>query len=128
MDAFNQATGGTYTKGINFPAIAEGMEQFDLADHLAKVKDANKELFEQQRRGVINFDHLMQLATAQGMDGVVHKWLTREPGTAETAEKVLAGLIAQQGIAAEAMRLVTWMKTVLPATVSTGLIGNAGPT
>lgn len=122
MDTFVEATGGVYTKGINFPAIAEGMEQFDLAAHLAKVKDANKELFETQRRGVLNFDSLMELATSQGMDGVVHKWLTREPGTAETAEKVLAGLIAYQGVSMEALRLSQEVAKMAPGPEKTAAL------
>jgi len=36
--AINDALGGEYTKGINFPAIAEGIGEDDLAAYLARLK------------------------------------------------------------------------------------------
>lgn len=43
VTALEEATGGQWTKGINFPAISEGLNDYDLAEHLAKLKDANKD-------------------------------------------------------------------------------------
>lgn len=114
MDAFQQATGGTYTKGINFPVIAENVGEFDLAAHMAKVKDANKELFEAQRRGTLNFEALMELANQQGTDVILQKWLTRTPGSGDTAEDVLAGLLAYQGASMEAMNLAQQISKMAP--------------
>ena len=105
IDLFNEAVGGAYTKGINFPAIAEGIGDLDLADYMAKVKDANKQLFEASRRGTLNFESLKVLAEKQGLDVTVEKWLTRTPGSGDTAEDILAGLIAYQGVSKEAMAL-----------------------
>jgi hypothetical protein len=94
ITAINTALGGEYTKGINFPAIAEGVGEDDLANYLARLKDANSDLFEQARRGTLNFESLMSMAEQQGMDNIVGEWLAREPGSGEVAEKVLAGLLA----------------------------------
>lgn len=93
LTALDQAIGGTYTKGINFPQIAEGMEDFDLADYAAKLKDANSELFEAARRGTINFDQIKELAEQIGLEDTAAYWLNRAPGSGDTAEKVLAGLM-----------------------------------
>jgi hypothetical protein len=91
--AINDAFGGEYTKGINFPAIAEGIGEQDMADYLARLKDANAELFEKQRRGTLNYDALMKMAEQRGMDNVVSEWLARTPGSGEVAEDVLAGML-----------------------------------
>lgn len=114
IDAFQAATGGTYTKGINFPVIAENVGEFDLAAHMAKVKAANKELFEAQRRGTLNFDVLMELASAQGTDVIIQKWLNRVPGSGDTAEDVLAGLLAYQGASMESLNLAQQISKMAP--------------
>lgn len=93
VQAINDAFGGEYTKGINFPAIAEGIGEQDMADYLARLKDANAELFEKQRRGTLNYDALMKIAEQRGMDNVVSEWLARTPGSGEVAEDVLAGML-----------------------------------
>lgn len=90
----DQAIGGTYAKGINFPKIAEGIEDFDLAEYLDRLKSANSELFENARRGTLNFDQLRVMAEGLGMDDLVLDWLNRAPGTGETAEKLLGGMLA----------------------------------
>lgn len=89
-----EATGGTYAKGINFPAIAESMDDFDLGDYLARLKDANQELFESARRGTINFEQLKVMAEGLGMDDLVTEWMNRAPGSGDTAEKLLGGILA----------------------------------
>lgn len=94
LQLLDEATGGTYTKGINFPAIAEGMEDFDLSNYLAQLKDANSELFEGARRGTLNFDQLKVMAEGLGMDDLVLEWANRTPGSGETAEKLLGGMLA----------------------------------
>lgn len=94
VTALEEATGGQWTKGINFPAISEGLNDYDLAEHLAKLKDANKDLFESARRGTITFDELKKLAEKQGVDNLISEWLVRTPGKGETAEKVLGGILA----------------------------------
>jgi len=91
--AINSALGGDYTKGINLPRIAEDMGQFDAADYLGRLKDANAELFEKARRGTITFEMLLDAAAQQGIDNIVGDLLVRAPGSAETAEKVVGGLI-----------------------------------
>jgi len=104
LKLLDEATGGTYTKGINFPAIAEGMEDFDLSEYLAKLKDSNSELFESARRGTLNFDQLKVMAEGLGMDDLVLEWANRTPGSGETAEKLLGGMLA-------AMELTNQTKT-----------------
>ena len=91
--AINEAMGGEYAKGINFPAIAEAMEQFDLATYYAQLKDANAELFEKARRGTVGFDAIMQGAEERGIDNIVVSMMKRRPGTPATAEEVLGGII-----------------------------------
>jgi hypothetical protein len=108
MQLLSEATGGTYTKGINFPSIAEGMEDFDLANYLAQLKDANSELFESARRGTINFDQLKVMAEGLGMDDLVLEWANRTPGSGDTAEKLLGGMLA-------AMELTTQTKSAFTA-------------
>ena len=91
--AINEAIGGEYVKGINLPAIAAADGTVNLAEYLAKLKDANKDLFETARRGTLGYDQLMNLAEKQGMDHIVDYWLGRKRASGETAEMVLAGLI-----------------------------------
>ncbi len=95
------AIGGEYTKGLNVVRIGDNIDGYDVGDHLAKVKDANAGLFEAQRRGVLNIEKLEEMAAQQGMDNIVAEWLGRTPGTGETAEKVLAGLIAARQVTDE---------------------------
>jgi len=91
--AINEAIGGEYVKGVNFPAIARADGTVNLAEYLAKLKDANADLFETARRGTLGYDQLMSLAEKQGMDHIVDYWLGRKRASGETAEMVLAGLI-----------------------------------
>lgn len=91
---FNRAAGGEYTKGINFPQIAENLGDFDLGQYIDQIKTSNAELFEKARRGTLNFDALLKLAEEQGADNLVVEWLQRSPGDGETAEKVLGGMLA----------------------------------
>jgi hypothetical protein len=95
------AIGGEYTKGINVVRIGDNIDAYDVGEHLAKVKDANSGLFEAQRRGVLNMEKLEEMAMQQGMDNIVAEWLGRAPGTGETAEKVLAGLIGARQVTNE---------------------------
>jgi len=92
--ALAEATGGEWTKGINFPAIAEGLDDFDMADHMARIKDANQELFEKARRGTMTFDQIKELAAKYGMDDMIAEWLVRNPGSGTTGEKLLGGVMA----------------------------------
>lgn len=96
-----EAIGGEYTKGINVVRIGDNIDAYDVGEHLAKVKDANSDLFEAQRRGVLNMEKLEEMAMQQGMDNIVAEWLGRAPGTGETAEKVLAGLIGARQVTNE---------------------------
>ncbi len=93
VTAINEALGGQYAKGLNFPQIAAEMGDFDLADYYARVKDANEELFEKARRGTIGFDAVLEGAEARGIDSIVFDMLKRRPGTPATAEEVLGGII-----------------------------------
>jgi hypothetical protein len=101
VSMLNEALGGEYTKGINFTAIAENLDQYDMGQHLAKLKDANQELFEKARRGTINFDGMMRLAEQQGMDNIVNEWLMRSPGDGEVGEKILGGILAAMNLTQE---------------------------
>jgi hypothetical protein len=93
VTAINEALGGQYTKGLNFPQIAAQMGDFDLADYYARVRDANEELFEKARRGTLGFDAILEGAENQGIDNIVIEMLRRRPGTPATAEEVLGGII-----------------------------------
>jgi len=101
VSMLNEALGGEYTKGINFTAIAENLDDYDMGQHLAKLKDANQELFEKARRGTINFDGMMRLAEQQGMDNIVNEWLMRSPGDGEVGEKILGGILAAMNLTQE---------------------------
>lgn len=109
-----EAIGGEYTKGLNVVRIGDDLEQYDVAAHLAKVKDANSGLFERQRRGVLNMKKLEEMAMQQGMDNIVAEWLGRAPGTGETAETVLAGMIAARQVTNETVEALAAARA-LPA-------------
>ena len=95
------AIGGQYTKGLNVVRIGDNIDAYDVGEHLARVKDANSGLFETQRRGVLNMEKLEEMAMQQGVDNIVAEWLGRAPGTGETAEKILAGMIAARQVSNE---------------------------
>ncbi|MAK71964.1 MAG: hypothetical protein CMF19_07955 [Idiomarinaceae bacterium] len=95
------AIGGQYTKGLNVVRIGDNLDGYDVSAHLEKVKDANAALFERQRRGTINMQQLEEMAAEQGMDNIVAEWLGRAPGTGETAETILAGMIAARQVTNE---------------------------
>lgn len=82
-----------YTKGLNFPKIAEVAGELDLADYLQKIKDDNSALFEKARRGTISYDNLLAMAAKNGIDNLVIDFMKRKPGDPAVAEDVLAGLM-----------------------------------
>ena len=112
IQALNDALGGDYIKGLNFPAVAEADGKVNLAEYLAKVKDANPQLFEQARRGTLNYDALMAMAQKQGLDNVVQNWITRKPGAGESAEQVLAGMIAARQVQKETTDAFLYARTI----------------
>lgn len=101
VDRLSQVIGGQYTKGINLPKIAEGMNDTNLSDYLARLKDANASLFEEARRGTLNFEALLAKADAKDVDNVVWDWLKKNPGATANAEDVLAGLLASVALTKE---------------------------
>lgn len=101
IDQLSQVMGGQYTKGINLPKIAEGMNDTNLSDYLARLKDANKDLFEEARRGTLNFEALLKKADAKDVDNVIWDWLKKNPGAAANAEDVLSGLLASVALTKE---------------------------
>jgi len=101
IDNLSQVIGGQYTKGINLPRLAEGMNDTNLADYLARLKDANKDLFEEARRGTLNFDELLKRADAKDIDNVIWDWMKKSPGSTANAEDVLAGLLASVALTKE---------------------------
>lgn len=96
VKAINQQLGGEYAKGLNFPAIfTDGTDGgLDVADYLAKFKDANKDLFESARRGTIPFDKMLEMAEARGLNDIVYKMADRAPGEVMPPEDFLAGMLA----------------------------------
>lgn len=94
MKTVELLTGGTYKKGINFPKIAENLGEFEMADYMAKLKDANKELFEKARRGTINFNDMLKAAEDQGVDNILAEWLTRNAGETAKPEELVGGMLA----------------------------------
>jgi len=94
IDRLANAIGGEYTKGINIPKIAEDMKLPSLADYAAKLKDANQALFEEARRGTLNFEAILEKANGKDIDDVMYDWLKRAPGAGANAEDTLAGLLA----------------------------------
>lgn len=110
VDSINRALGGEYTKGINFPQIADNLGEADLGQYLSRLKDANQQLFETARRGTLNFDGLMQMAESQGMEDLVSQWLKRAPGQGEAAEKVLGGMLAAMELTRQTTDIFTQAK------------------
>jgi len=94
-----------YTKGLNFPRIAEATGELDLAAHLQSVKDNNAALFEQARRGTISYENLLKAAEKGGIDNLVVEFMRRTPGSPAVAEDVLAGLIGAKAISKEILNL-----------------------
>lgn len=91
--AINEALGGQYAKGLNFPRIAEQAGDFNLSTYMAQIKDVNSELFEKARRGTISFETLLENAESRGIDNIIVNFLKRRPGDPATAEEVLGGII-----------------------------------
>lgn len=94
-----------YTKGLNFPAIAQATGEIDLASHLQSVKDNNVALFEQARRGTISYENLLKAAEKGGIDNLVIEFMKRTPGSPAIAEDVLAGLIGAKAISKRVLEL-----------------------
>jgi hypothetical protein len=108
IDRLANAIGGEYTKGINIPKIAEDMNLPSLADYVAKLKDANQGLFEEARRGTLNFEAILQKANAKDIDDVIYDWMKRAPGAGANAEDTLAGLLAAVTLTRETQG--AWLK------------------
>lgn len=89
------------TGGINFVAIADSIEDYDLANHIDALKQNNAELFAQAKRGTINYEQIVKLAEQEGMEDMVIEWVSRAPGSGDTAEKVLAGIVAAMNLSRE---------------------------
>ena len=85
--------GKSYTKGMNFPAIAETGGDLDLAIYQQMLKDANPELFEKARRGTLNFNDMLAKAKEKNVDSTIYDWLMRTAGTAANGEDILAGIL-----------------------------------
>jgi len=94
MKTVDLLTGGKYKKGINFPRIAESLGEFEMADYMARLKDANKDLFEQARRGTFNFNDMLKAAEEQGIDNILTEWLTRNAGQTAKPEELVGGMLA----------------------------------
>ena len=92
VTAINQAMGGEYIKGLNMPEIFEGMGEPEMGEWIAKFKDANKDLFEQARRGTLNIDAIIGLANEMGADRVVNRLLKRQIGQPISPEDAVGGL------------------------------------
>lgn len=114
IEEFTAVLGGEYTKGLNLPRIADNLDDYDMADHLARVKDANKKLFEAQRRGTLNINDLLKLAEKQGTDNIVGEWLLRSPGSGTTAEDILTGLIAARQVSGEVQETLARAQRMMP--------------
>lgn len=93
IDALNAGLGGNYAKGLNLPDIAAAGGEMDLETFLQTLKENNKALFEQARRGTLNIEALTELAKSQDMQRVIYDWSQRAPGDAANAEDLLAGII-----------------------------------
>ena len=94
VDEINQALGGDYTKGLNFPKIEGLGGDLDVGAYLQNIKNLNADLFEQARRGTLNMERITELANAKDLSKVVYDWGLRPAGQAATAEDLLAGVIA----------------------------------
>lgn len=105
VEALAEAVGGEYTKGLNFPAIAEGLEEFDMAAHMARMKDANQDLFERQRRGAMTFEQIKAVADKFDLGDVVADFATRNAGDSSNAEELLAGIMTSVQMFTETRRL-----------------------
>lgn len=101
LDRLATVLGGEYTKGINIPKIAEDIGLPNLSDYLARLKDANKGLFEEARRGTLNFEALLEKANAKDVDDVLYDWLKRGTGDTANGEDLLAGLLAAVALTKE---------------------------
>lgn len=110
VDRIGQVLGGDYTKGINLPKIADDMGVTSLADYLARLKDANAALFEEARRGTLNFEALLEKANKKDVDAVIYQWLQRAPGQGAVPEDVLAGLLASVQLTKETQG--AWIKAL----------------
>jgi hypothetical protein len=95
------ALGGKYKKGINFPRIAQEIGDLDLADYTARLKDANKDLFEEARRGTLNFEALLEKANNKDVDQTIYEWVKRSASEGAAAEDVLAGILTAIGLRGE---------------------------
>jgi len=106
IKAINEALGGEFLDGVNLPEIAMGDELPTHAEYLARVKDANAEQFDVARRGTITYDNLLKMAEDQGMEEVIKYWAQRAPGSGETAENLLAGMIAARKVSRTAQEML----------------------
>lgn len=112
VQALATVTGKGYKKGINFPRIVENLEGYDLEDHLARLKEANKDLFKRAKRGTLNIDALKIMAEENGLDSMVTEWLKRTPGSGDTAEKLLGGMMAAIQLSSETKSAFTAAKAM----------------
>lgn len=101
MDRLTTVLGGQYKKGINFPKIFNEIGDVDLADFTARMKDANRELFEEARRGTLNFEALLEKANKKDVDQTVYEWIKRAPGEGASAEDILAGFLTTVALRGE---------------------------
>jgi hypothetical protein len=90
-----------YTKGINLPRLAEGMDRPALGEYLQQLKSANADLFEEARRGTLNFEALLAKADAKNVDTTLYEWLKRGPGEGAAPEDLLAGVLAAVALTRE---------------------------
>ena len=112
VQALATVTGEGYKKGINFPRIVDNLEGYDLEDHLARLMEANKELFKRAKRGILNIDALKIMAEENGLDSMVTEWLKRTPGSGDTAEKLLGGMMAAIQLSSETRSAFTAAKAM----------------
>ena len=103
----NEALGGDYVKGINYPEI-KGIGGIDTVyevpsyeEYMQTLRNINQDLFEYQRRGTLNMDAILALAKNKNMDQLVHDWATRAPGESANAEELVAGIVALDGVMQE---------------------------
>ena len=96
-----------YTKGINFPKIAEAAGDTNLASYLQQLKNANPDKFEEARRGTLNFKQLLEKADAKNVDSTIYQWLTRSVGEGANGEDILAGILASRALRSEGEALGT---------------------
>jgi len=94
LNRLNTVFSKAYTKGINFPNIADAAGDVDLATYIQQLKNGNPELFEKARRGTLNFKQMLEKADAKNVDSTIYEWLTRSVGSAANGEDILAGMLA----------------------------------